>query len=156
MTTTFSDLSGDQTANFVGWLRPEITTVPGSNVALALDSVTFSAQPFSLFNSLDFNNDGFLRVTIFAKRVEPSATLSQVSLLAEDNQGQFHPLQIEQMGNVPGQSWLKQFNLKLAASTYSNSCIKVILTVASVPSNEARICLGQVIDLPNGNINREP
>ena len=156
VTTTFSDLSGDQTANFMGWLRPEITTEPGSNVALALDSVTFIAQPFSPFNSLDFSNDGFLRITIFAKKVEPSVTLSQVSVLAEDNLGQFHPLQIEGMGNVPGQSWLKQFNLKLATSTFSNSCIKVRLTIASVPSNEARICLGQVTDLPNGNNHREP
>ena len=103
------------------------------------------AQPFSLLNSLDFINDAFLRVTIFATKVEPSATLSQVSLLAEDNQGQFHPLQIEYMGDVQGQSWLKQFNLKLAKS-FSSSCIKVKLTVANASSSDARICIGNVID----------
>ena len=39
-------------ANFVGKLEPELITMDGSEFALAFDSVSFMAQPFSLFNSL--------------------------------------------------------------------------------------------------------
>src|SRR6185295_15600528 len=50
--TTFAALHTEQTANFVGKLQPELITIESSELAVALDSVSFTAQPFSLLNSL--------------------------------------------------------------------------------------------------------
>jgi hypothetical protein len=138
---TFDDLSGDRAANFVGKLEPELITMDGSEVALALDAFSFTPQPFSLLNSLGFTNDGFIRVMIFAKNFEPVTGPSQVSVVAKDDQGQTHPVAVEFVGDVPGLSWLKQVNVKIPANTLSGKCVQLRMTVADVNSNDARICI---------------
>ena len=138
---TFDDLAVDRTANFIGKLEPELMTMNGSDLALALDSVSFMEQPFSLFNSLGLNTDGFIRVMLFAKNVEPVSAPAQVSVVAKDEQGKTHEIEVEFVGQVPGQSWLKQINLKLPANTLSGKCVQLQLTVAGVKSNDARVCV---------------
>ena len=138
---TFDDLAVDRTANFVGKLEPELMTMDGSELALALDSVSLMAQPFSLFNSLGLNNDGFIRVMLFAKNVEPVSGPAQVSVVATDDQGKTHAIEVEFVGEVPGQSWLKQLNIKLPANTLSGKCVQLQLTVVGVKSNDARVCV---------------
>ena len=138
--TVFDDLSSDAAANFVGKLQPELLMTDGSQLAVALDSVSFIAQPFPFFNSL-FSTDGFIRVTIFAKNVEPVSGPSQVSVVATDEEGQTQPVQVEFIGEIPGQSWLKQINLKLPNSL-NGKCFQLRLTVSHINSNDARICTG--------------
>ena len=138
---SFDDLAENRAANFVGKLEPELITMDGSEVALALDSVSFAAQPFSLLNSLGFSNDGFVRVMIFAKNFEPVTGPSQVSVVAKDDKGQTHQLAVEFVAEVPGLSWLKQVNIKIPANTLSGKCVQLQMTVADVKSNDARICI---------------
>ena len=138
--TAFNDLSADRAANFVGKLQPELLMIENSELAIALDSVSFVAQPFSLFSSLGFSTDGFMRVMIFAKDVE-AVNASQVSVVAEDDAGQTYPLEVEFIGEVPGQSWLKQLNLKLSPTTLGGKCVQLQLSVANVKSNNGRICI---------------
>ena len=142
VTTTFDDLSLDRTANFVGKLQPELHMTGGSPFA-ALDSVNFMVQPSSLFSSLGFSTDGFMRVMIFASNVEPVSSPSQVSVQAKDDNGQIHTLQVEFIGEVPGQNWLKQLNVKVPSQSLSGKCVQLKLTVAEINSNEARICIGK-------------
>lgn len=137
--TTFDDLSVNRAANFVGKLEPELLTMDGS--ALALDSVSLTAQPFSLLNALGLNNDGFIRVTVFAKNFEPVTSPSQISVVAKEDKGQTYPIEVEYVADVPGLSWLKQINVKLPANTLSGKCVQLQLTVADVNSNDARICI---------------
>ena len=132
------------TANFVGKLEPELIMSEGTSLAVALDSVSFIAQPFSLFNSLGFSNDGFMRVIIFATNLEPVSSPSQVSVVAKDDEDQTHPLQVEFVGEVPGQSWLKQLNIKVPADSLSGKCVQLTLTVAEVNSNQGRVCIGRI------------
>ena len=138
--TTFSALSADSAANFVGKLQPELLMLESSELAIALDSVSFVAQPFSLFKSLGFSTDDFMRVMIFAKNLEAVNT-SQVSVVAEDDAGQIYPLEVEFIGEVPGQSWLKQLNLKLSPTTLGGKCVQLQLSVADVKSNNGRLCI---------------
>jgi Carboxypeptidase regulatory-like domain/Pectate lyase superfamily protein/SdrD B-like domain len=137
--TTFDDLSVNRAANFVGKLEPELMTIDGS--ALALDSVSLTAQPFSLLNALGLNNDGFIRVMVFAKNFEPVTSPSQISVVAKEDKGQAYPIEVEYVADVPGLSWLKQINVKLPANTLSGKCVQLQLTVADVNSNDARICI---------------
>ena len=137
----FDDLAEDRAANFVGKLEPELITMDGSELALALDAFSFTAQPFSLLNSLGFTNDGFIRVMIFAKNVEPVTGPSQVSIVAKDDKGQTHPLAVEYVAEVPGLSWLKQINVKIPANTLGGKCVQLRMSVAEVNSNDARICI---------------
>jgi Carboxypeptidase regulatory-like domain/Pectate lyase superfamily protein len=139
--TSFDELSADRAANFVLMLRPELQTVDGSQIAVALDSVSFTSKPFSIFESLGFSTDGRTRVIVFAKNLEPFTNPSQLSVTAEDNQGTKIPLEIEHMRVVPGQSWLKQLNLKLSPNLQSGKCYQLRISVADVISNNGRICI---------------
>ncbi len=108
---------------------------------LHLIHFSFTAQPFSLFNSLGFSTDGFMRVMIFAKNLEPVNSRHKFPLLLKDDRGQTYPLEVEFIGEVPGQSWLKQLNLKLSPTTLSGKCVQLRLSVADVDSNNGRICI---------------
>jgi len=138
--TTLDDLAADGAANFLGKLEPELITIEGSELGIVLDAGSLIAQPTSFFDSL-FSKDGFKRIVTFAKNVEPVGP-SQVVAVATDDKGQATPLEVEFVGTVPGQSWLKQINLKLPTNSLNGKCVQLRLTVAGVVSNNARICIG--------------
>ena len=139
--TTFDDLSTSQTVNFVGKLKPRLLTIEGSEFAVALDSVSFISQPFSILSSFGSSSDGVTRLAIFATNIEPTITSSDISVVAEDDEGHLYPLEIEYLGDVPGQIWLKQLNIKLSQNMPGGKCTRMRLTVAGVVSNEAKICI---------------
>lgn len=137
----FNDLATSQTANFVGGLRPELLRVETTQLAVALDSISFVAQPFSIFSSFGLNPDGLTRVTVFAKNLGEVASPSQISIVAQDDEGHTYPLEIEYFGTIPGQNWLKQLNVKLSSNLLSGRCVQLRLSVAGVNSNNAQICI---------------
>jgi hypothetical protein len=142
--TVVNDLSGDVTANFIARLRPELLTVNQTDVALVIDSVTFVAQPFSIFGPLNLGDDGMARVTVFAKNLEPVNSPSQLTLTAEDSQHLVYPLPVEFVGNVSGQSWLKQINVRLLPTLGNGQCFKLRVIVDGLESNPARVCFAEL------------
>ncbi|HSE30251.1 MAG TPA: carboxypeptidase regulatory-like domain-containing protein [Pyrinomonadaceae bacterium] len=138
----FSDLGSDQTADFAARLTPVILTLAGTDTAIALESTVLLPQPFSVLNALGLSVDGYTRIMIFAKNLEQIDPPLQTSLVAEDDQGNVHPLSIEYVGVVPGQSWLKQINVKLSPDLVNGSCVKLQISAAGSQSNKARICIG--------------
>jgi hypothetical protein len=139
--TTFGDLSADRAANFVATLPPRLLTIEGSAFAAALDSVSFTAQPVSIFSSLSLSTDGFMRVMIFAINLEPVNSPSQISVQARDDEENTYPIEVEFISNVPGQTWLKQLNLKVSPSELGGKCVQLRLTVSEANSNEGGICI---------------
>lgn len=135
------DLSADRTISFVGKPRPEVLRIENSENALVLDSVNFAAEPLSIFDYLGFGNDGFNRAMLFVRNLETIKDLSQVSVVAEDAEGNTYPLEVEFMGNLPDLSWLKQINIKLAPEL-SGKCVQLKMTAVDVQSNKsAKICV---------------
>jgi len=140
----FQDLGSDQTADFAAKLAPVILTLAGTDTAIALESTLLIPQPFSVLSSIAFSVDGYTRIMIFAKNLEQVEPPVQTSLVAEDDQGNLHPLTIENIGVVSGQSWLKQINIKLSPSLINGRCVKLQITAAGTNSNKARICIDSV------------
>ncbi len=138
---TFDELSADKQANFIGEPLPELLTISGSEFALAFDSVSFTMQPFSIIQSLGFHADGITRMILFGKNLEGVTSPSEVAIVAEDDAGNTYPLETEHIGDVAGQNWLKQLNVKLAPSLPSGTCVQLRLSVALRTSNNARICI---------------
>ncbi|HEU4432812.1 MAG TPA: carboxypeptidase regulatory-like domain-containing protein, partial [Pyrinomonadaceae bacterium] len=106
------DLSENTTANFFANLRPELITLDHSDIALVFDSVSFVTQPFSIFTPLDFGDDDMARVVVFAKNLEKVKSASELKVYAEDANHLVYALPVEFVGSVPGQSWLKQVNIR--------------------------------------------
>ena len=137
---TISDLSADALANFTVRQRPELLRIESSEMAIVLDSVTLVTQP-SLFNLFPFHSDGFIRVMVFAKNLEGVKSPAQVLVVAEDDEGNTYPLDVEYAGDVVGQSWLKQINLKLSPVTLGGKCVQLKLSADGFESNTGRLCL---------------
>lgn len=139
LNTVVNDLSADVKANFLGRLRPDLLMLQNTDVAVVLDSVTFVAQPFSIFHPLHFAGDGMSRVLIFAKNLEHVKDPSQVTVTAEDPVHLVYPLPVEFVGDVAGQPGLKQLNIRLLRAI-GEKCFKLRLFVDNLESKPARVC----------------
>jgi hypothetical protein len=137
--TTIVDLAADSNANFV--MKPlRLLKIEASEHALVLDSVNFVTEPFSVFEQLGFSPDGIRRITLFAANLEGVSDLSKLSMIAEDSEGHTYPLEIEFVGDVPQQNWLKQLNVKLSPEL-SGKCVDLKLSVGGLTSDAAQLCL---------------
>ncbi|HEX5876583.1 MAG TPA: carboxypeptidase regulatory-like domain-containing protein, partial [Pyrinomonadaceae bacterium] len=134
-----SDLAEDRLLNFNGQQPPEVLMIESSDMAIVLDTVTFVSQP-SLFKSLGFSTDGFIRLMVFAKNLE-GYKASQLSVVAEDDEGQTYPLAVEFAGDIAAQSWLKQINLAVSPATLGGKCVQLKIRADALESNNGRLCL---------------
>ncbi len=117
-------ISGDKTQNFVGTPIPIILTIIQTPVlltqenslhSLALDSVTWTSEPFGVTNAHNFSNDQHTRITLFAVNMDlpQGEPLSTIAVQAQTSTGQSFSLPVEYFGAVPNFSWLKQIVVKL-------------------------------------------
>lgn len=82
---------------------PVLLLEDGSDLAIALDSVSLKRDPFTLLNELVVTgNDKRRRVSLFVWRLGllPSDTAANVSALAEDDIGTPYPLVVESVSPV--------------------------------------------------------
>ena len=143
-------MSGDKTASFTGTpvstgqagQVPILLTREDSQKALALDSVTFISEPFSITNEHNFSVDQRTRLILFAVNVElgTGETAAVIQAQAEDG-GQTFPLTIENFGAVPNFSWLKQIIVKLPTEVTNSPEIHVSLKVRGTQGNTVTVKL---------------
>jgi hypothetical protein len=122
---------------------PSLITVSETNSSLALDSVLFMVQPFSLVNTLNFSSDQRTRIMLFTANLGllQGEDQSVVSASAIDAQGTVYPLMIEYAGTVPGYNWLSSVIVKVPDSLSINGEISVNITVHGQSSNAVRLAL---------------
>ena len=94
-------------------LAPVLLTIPGTNRAIAFDSVTFVVDPFSLMGSNNFTADHRTHITLFAlhAQLKPGETASAITADA-DVDGTIVPLIVESVMTVPNFDWLTQLVVK--------------------------------------------
>lgn len=121
--------------------NPTLLSEQTSPGAIALDSVTFVRDPFSLRTTHNFSSDQRTRVSLFALNVEllPSENISVVSAQAEDEQHRIFSLPVEFVGKVPNVDWLTQINLLLPEELPANGDLSVSISLRGLPSNKVMI-----------------
>jgi len=94
-------------------LAPQLLTIPGTDRAIAFDSVTFVVDPFSLVGSNNFTADHRTHITLFAlhAQLRPGETASAITAEA-DVSGTVVPLIVESVMTVPNFDWLTQIVVK--------------------------------------------
>jgi hypothetical protein len=94
---------------------PVLLTEQNTQLAIALDSVTQTRDPFSLLNPYNLSTDSRRRVALFVWRLGllPSDNASDVSVLAEDDQGRMYDLAVEYIGPLPGLDEVTQVVVRL-------------------------------------------
>ena len=66
--------------------------------------------------------------------------MSEVTVTAQDSQNLVYPLPVEYVGIIPGQSWVKQINVRLLPAIGAGKCVKLRVIVDKLESNAARVC----------------
>jgi hypothetical protein len=118
-----------------------LLTEASSDRAIALDSVLFLRDPFSLNRDQLLSSDRRTRIALFAVGLKllSGENASAVTATAEDSQGNIYPLTVEFVGSVPSLNWLTQVVVKLNDQIPVGGDVKVKITLHAVSSNVARI-----------------
>ena len=115
-----------------------------SQRAIALNSLTQTAETFSISNDFTFNPDGLTRISLFAigMKLDPGQNdAASVTATAEDTRGQTHPLAVEFAGDLPGFPWLTQIVVKLNPSMTFPNDVKIKITWSGTTSNAVTVAV---------------
>lgn len=91
---------------------PALLTEANTSRALALDSLTFVRDPFSLSAPVSFSLDQRTRVMLFALGLELLPG-ENITAQAEDSAHRIYPLTVASLGKVSGFDWFTQVNVRL-------------------------------------------
>lgn len=131
-------LTGDRKIGFEGEPFPIVLSVAQPPIlltqenslrALALDSVTWTSEPFGVTATHNFSSDQRTRVSLFVVNLElnQGEPISVLTAQAENSTGQIFPLTVEYFGAVPNVSWLKQVVVRLPAEIANSGDVRVTL-----------------------------
>lgn len=141
--TVMSPAPGGGTSNVKAFkveaTPPKILTEEGTGRAIALDSVTWLREPFSIMMPYNFGSDMHTRVMLFATDVDLSSAenTSVVTAQAEDSHNKIYPLAVEFVGKVPGFDWLTEVIVKLPDELGNAGEVRVSINVRGTSSNKA-------------------
>ena len=116
---------------------PVLLTEENTDRALALDSVIQTRDSFPLIHPLNFAADQRTRVALFVWRLQllPGEDASAVTVMAENDGGQFFSLPVEFVGSVTSISGVKQVIVKLPDGIRGPNSLRVKVTLRGVSSN---------------------
>ncbi len=125
---------------------PILISQENSTRAIAVDSLSFTAEPFALTSPYAAGSDRRTRVTLFALNLslQPGEDLSLVTADAEDGSHQHYNLTVEYVGPVPHQEWLSALVLRLNDSLGDVGDVLVRVSLRGSSSNRVRVGIGHV------------
>ena len=120
---------------------PTLFTEPGTDRALAFDSVTMMRDPFPLNTPFNFSLDHRTRMILLASNADllPGENSSAFTAQAEDSLLMVYPLTVEFAGKVPGFDWLTEIVVLLPQSVSDNGDLLVSITLHGRTSSKVRI-----------------
>ena len=141
VTNSFGTATSNEATLTVNALPPVLFAEQNSDLAVALDSVTFVRDPFPLTNIFNFSPDDRTRLMLFGMNLEllPAENISAVTVRAEDAALNTHLLTVEFVGKVPGIESLTQIVARLPNNTPSAQSLLVSVTLRGQTSNKVRI-----------------
>ena len=112
--------------------------------AAAIDSVTFTRDPFSISNAHNFSPDRRTRLVLFAANAELQAgePLSALTAEATDAAERSYPLAVEYAGKVTGFVWLTQIVVRLPDGLENAGDMGVRIYLRGIPSNRLLVSVG--------------
>ena len=122
---------------------PVLFTDEGANRALALDSVTFRRDPFSVRNSLNFSADHTTRLMLLSANLDlqsgdgPAIVTAQ----ADDGKGHTYPLAVEYIGRLPSFDWITVVIAKLPDELIGAGQALISVTAHSQTSNQVSVSI---------------
>jgi beta-glucanase (GH16 family) len=122
---------------------PLLLVDEGSNRALALDSVTFERDPFSVNGRHNFSADQRTRLMLLSANLdlEPGDGPAIVAAQADDGNGHLYPLTVEWIGRLPNFDWITVVVAKLPLELANANQALVSITAHNQTSNPVLVSL---------------
>jgi hypothetical protein len=113
-----------------------------STRGVALDSVTYVAEPVGIITERNFSSDQRARLMVFAigTKLANGEQASQVTATVEDSTGTVRPVTVESARKVPNFPWLTQVVVKLTDQIVPGD-VKIRITAHGQTSNPVLVAL---------------
>lgn len=130
-------------------ISPSLFTVSSSSTrAVALESVSMGAEPFTLNSEGNFSPaDPRTRITLFCMNLDflSGEPTSALTVDAEDAAHMIYPLKVEYVGTVPNFPGISMIVVRLNDLMSANlGDVLVRLNLHGMASNRARVAIGQI------------
>ena len=122
---------------------PVLFTDEDSGRALALDSVTFIRDPFSVRDPYNFSSDQTTRVMLLSANLDlrPGDGPSLVAVQADDGKGHTYPLAVEWIGRLPSFDWITVVIAKLPDELLGANQALISVTANNQSSNQVSVSI---------------
>jgi beta-glucanase (GH16 family) len=120
---------------------PVVLTTEGSGSAIALDSVTWTSEPFNVTSTVNFSDDHRTRLMLMTANIDllPGDDASLVTAQAHDSQGNAYPLPVENVVKVPSFDWITAVIVRLPDELANLYQAQISVTARGLTSNTASI-----------------
>ena len=124
--------------------KPILISQAASTRAVAFESVTMIAEPFTLTAHVPFSSDLRTRICFFAMNLEllPGEGANAFSADVQDASGKIYPLRVEYVGQVPNFSGITMIIVRLADDLGDVGDVLLRLNLHGMSSNRVRIAIG--------------
>ena len=122
---------------------PVMLTVPNTSRAVAIHSVRFNKEPFTVRTPVNLSSDQRTRIMLFATNLELLAgeTPSSITVRATDPRGQTYDLPVEQVVQLPNLSSLSSLIVKLPDDTTINGDLAIGVSLRGAVSNTVFVAI---------------
>jgi uncharacterized protein (DUF1800 family) len=130
--------------------KPILISQATTTRAVAFESVTMKAEPFSPTATIAFSNDTRTRLCIFAMDLELLAGegANAFSSDVQDGTGKIYPLRVEYVGRVPDFPGITMIVVRLADDLGDVGDVLLRLNLHGMSSNRVRVAIGHSGDGP--------
>src|SRR4029079_14823031 len=124
--------------------KPVLLSQAASTRAIALESVTFRAEPFSPTQSPAFSTDNRTRICIFATDLEllSGEGSNAFSSDVQDSSGKLYPLRVEFVGQVPNFPGITMIVVRLADDLGDVGDVLLRVNLHGMSSSRGRVAIG--------------
>src|SRR5689334_924372 len=124
--------------------KPVLLSQAASTRAIALEAVTFRAEPFQPTASPAFSSDTRTRICIFAMDLEllPGEGANAFTSDVQDASGKLYPLRVEFIGQVPGFPGITMMVVRLADDLGDAGDVLLRVNLHGMSSNRVRVAIG--------------
>src|SRR6476660_3962829 len=125
---------------------PRLVTRANTTRAIALESVTLSAEPFPLIQMMQFGADSRTRILLFVENLGllTGEGAEVVSAEAEDGNRIRYPMVVERVDTVTGYSWMRALVIRRNQNRGDAGDVLSGITVHGRASNRVRVGIGHI------------
>jgi hypothetical protein len=122
---------------------PVLLALPNTSRAIAIHSVLFNREPFTVRTPVNLSSDQHTRIMLFAANLEllSGETPSSITARGIDSRGHSYDLAVEQVVKFPNLSWLSSLIVKLPDDTTMNGDLAINLSLRGAVSNTVLVAI---------------